>query len=317
MYRQSYLDDPELLGRVFELLETAFPGIGAHVEAAGVLGLDWGKTSTPFVRIEGGQIVSHVGVLALPLIIDGKEVSAAGIHAVCTHPDYRKRGYYRAVMSEAVEWWEQHFETAVLFTDSPGLYEPFGFRVVPESYFVVSEVASGPSRTPIADSEGYLRHTEAITPNRRNGMGHPQQRGLRRLDWSCRDDVALLRRLVRERQPVSNRLGVASEEAVFAFNAVNMPMWYAEELDTIICFKQEGQTVRIFDVVASKLPTWAELAEYLPAGTDRVEIYFCPDGLGLESSAGPCAVSGDDVIMVRGPFVPDSQPKMFPRTAEC
>ena len=279
-----------MLGRVFELLETAFPGIGAHVEAAGALGLDWGEISTPFVKIEGDTVISHVGVLALPLIIEGKEVSAAGIHAVCTHPDYRKRGYYRAVMSEAVEWWEQRFETAVLFTDSPGLYEPFGFHVVPESYFVPDDI---PPINPVRSAS------------------------LRRLDWARQDDVALLRRLVRRRSPVSIRLGVASEEAVFAFNAVNMPMWYARELDAIICFKQKGRTVRLFDVVANKLPTWAELADYLPPGTDRVEICFCPDGLGLESSAVPCDGLGHGLLMARGPLGSDSQPRMFPRTVEC
>jgi len=81
-------------------METAFPGIGAHVEAAGALGLDWGEVSTPFVKIVGGEVVSHVGVLSLPLVIEGRAVTAAGIHAVCTHPDHRRRGHYRAVMNE-------------------------------------------------------------------------------------------------------------------------------------------------------------------------------------------------------------------------
>lgn len=290
MFHHSYQDNPELLGCVFELLDQVFSGIGDHVEAAGPLGLDWGKTSTPFVRIEGGKAVSHVGVLSLPLIIAGREVTAAGIHAVCTHPDHRGRGHYRAVMSEVVEWCDGRFETALLFTDSPGMYEPFGFRVVPESRFVPTTIPPGDPARPA---------------------------GLRKLDWSCRDDVALLRRLVRERSPVSTTLGVASEESVFAFNAVHLPMWYAQELDAIVSFSVDDRTVRIFDVVARRMPTWAELAAQLPAGTDRVEVCFCPDGLGLEAPAEPCAGQGHGCIMVRGTFVRDQRPLMFPRTAEC
>jgi hypothetical protein len=144
-----------------------------------------------------------------------------------------------------------------------------------------------------------------------------RQAALRKLDWSRPDDVALLRRLVQQRSPVSTRLGVASEGSVFAFNAVHLPMWYARELDAAVCFVRDGQTVRILDVVASRMPTWSELAEHLPPGTGRAEICFCPDGLGLEDRAEPRARSDPGFLMVRGAFVPAACPKMFPRTAEC
>ena len=290
MFRQSYQADPTLLVRVFELLETGFPGVSAGVRAAEPLGLDWAAASTPFVMVAGGRLISHVGVLALPLVIDGRAVTAAGIHAVCTHPDHRRRGHYQAVMAEVMAWCDERFEMTLLFADVRELYEPFGFRIVPETRFLVSDVPpSDPAR----------------------------QAGLRKLDWSRRDDVVLLRRLVAERTPVSTRLGVASESAVFAFNALRLAMWYAEELDAIICLTREGGAVRICDVVARTLPKWAELAEYLPADADRVELGFCPDGLGLAGLAQRCGAPGDGLFMVRGPFVAGDAPLMFPRTTQC
>jgi predicted N-acetyltransferase YhbS len=292
VFRQSYQDNPALLERVFELLETAFGEVGAHIAAAAPLGLDWARTSTPFVKFVDGRAVSHVGVLSLPLVIEGRAVTAAGIHAVCTHPEHRRRGHYRAVMSEAMAWCAARYETAVLFTGQPGLYEPFGFRVVPESHFVVRDL---PRAVP-------------------DPSANPR---LRELDWSHPEDVSLLRKLVRRRTPVSTRLGVEGEEAVFAFNAVSLPMWYTRELDTIVCFRQDGSMIRIFDVVARELPPWQELAAYLPAGTTAVELCFCPDRFELDCSAEPCSGLGHGLLMARGPFVAAAQPVMFPRTAEC
>src|SRR5262249_28540546 len=132
--------------------------------------------------------VSHVGVLEIPMMLEGREVRAGGIHAVCTHPDFRGRGLYKALMSEVMRWCHNRYQTLVLTTSQPFLYEPFGFRVMPECRFV------------------------------RLLTGTPPGRGLRTLDFGRAQDIALLRRVLPEREPVSLSLGVVREQAVFAFN---------------------------------------------------------------------------------------------------
>ena len=42
-----------------------------------------------------------MGVLEIPLVLEGKRVLVGGIHAVGTHPDHRGQGHYRRVMEEA------------------------------------------------------------------------------------------------------------------------------------------------------------------------------------------------------------------------
>ena len=138
-------------------------------------GLHWDQVSTPFIMMKDGRLISHVGVLDLPLIVDGCDVLVGGIHAVCTHPDHRRQGYYRAVMEEALAWCDERYETLMLIASILELYEPFGFRVIPESRFV-----------------GSVRHVDQ-TPNL------PE---LRQLDLHRPDDLQLLHRLLDQRAPV-------------------------------------------------------------------------------------------------------------------
>jgi GNAT superfamily N-acetyltransferase len=128
----------ELLGRMW----TKLPG--AVVRARG-WGVDWCEVSTPFVQHEAGRIVAHVGVLEIPVVLDGQQRTVAGIHAVCTHPDHRRRGHMRAAMERALAWVDARYQTALLWANDPGIYGRFGFVAREESMFV-GPVRGGPVR---------------------------------------------------------------------------------------------------------------------------------------------------------------------------
>lgn len=64
---QSFAEDPTLSERLFELLETTFPGISRTSQYIRELGASWESASTPFICFHDGLAIAHVGVLQLPL----------------------------------------------------------------------------------------------------------------------------------------------------------------------------------------------------------------------------------------------------------
>lgn len=103
-FKRSFFEDPTLSQRFFHLLETVFPGVSRAVETARMLGAPWEAASTPFIRFHDEVAIAHVGVLEIPIQLMRQTVRVGGIHAVCTHPEFRRRGYYREVMEEVLDY---------------------------------------------------------------------------------------------------------------------------------------------------------------------------------------------------------------------
>ncbi len=288
LYRRSYADEPGLLERVYSLLDLAFPGLSAHARALGPLGLRWDQISTPFLVTNGDQPLAHVGVLEVPMVLDGRERLVGGIHAVCTHPNHRRRGYFRLTMDAALAWCDERYRTTLLIGGYSGLYEPLGFRLVRESRFVATVCRSG--RTP-----------------------HRQR--LRRLDLDQPADLRILHRLLDERAPVSRRLGVVRERGVFLFTQAKQPMWYAEDLDTILCLEVADATLHLYDLVATRIPTLQEVVDRIDSRLKRVEVYFTPDQLEAQLAPEPHVVDRDSLLMARGEFLRPQDDVMLPGTA--
>ncbi len=287
-YRRSYADEPGLLERVFSLLDLAFIGLSAHARALGPLGLRWDHVSTPFLVTDGDQPLAHVGVLEVPMVLDGRERLVGGIHAVCTHPNHRRRGYFRLAMDEALAWCDERYATALLIGEDSGLYEPLGFRVVRESRFVAPACRSG---------------------------SRPHRQRLRRLDLAQPADLCILHRLLDQRAPVSRRLGVVRERGVFLFTQAKQPMWYAEDLDAILCLKTTDATLQLYDVVATRIPTLQDVIDRIDSPLERAEVYFTPDRLDASLTPEPHVVDGDSLLMVRGEFPSPHSDLMLPTTA--
>jgi hypothetical protein len=70
-----------------DLLEEAFPGITANIKRCETIGFPW--KSTPFLKEEKGEILSHVGFLEYPMLIKGRLCKVAALHAVCTKVTHR------------------------------------------------------------------------------------------------------------------------------------------------------------------------------------------------------------------------------------
>ena len=158
----------------------------------------------------------------------------------------------------------------MLTTDQPQLYERFGFRVVPE--------------------------------HRSTGLATAQKTGRRkpmRLDLTQEGDLPLLHHLLEHRAPVSNLCGVGPEKPLFLFNCCRAPLYYVEGLDLVLHMEIENRTLKLYDVVATQMPTMDRILEHVPA-LDRLEVYFTPDRLEADLDPEPHQLDGDDCLMVRG-----------------
>ena len=286
----DFADEPTLFPRVLELLGVVFGFVPEQVRAAEAIGLRWPEVSRPFAVTLGdaaGPVASHVGVLELPLIVQGRRVLAAGIHAVATHPEHRGQGLYRRAMEAALAYVDARFEVAILSTSEPAIYAPFGFREVAEQRFV------GPAPT-----------------RDRPGAARP-------LDYSAREDVLRLHDLLAGREPVSRRFGLVGESAVFCFNQAKDPPRYAPSLDALLVCEIEAGTLRLYDVVAPRMPTLEQIVEVLPEPVEQVEVYFEPAVLQADLRPEPHVLDGDDRLCVRGPLACEGTPFLWPRPTRC
>ena len=288
-FQRSFSEDPTLSSRLFNLLEVVFPEIGISnaAECVKKLGAPWEEASTPFMRFQDDLAITHVGVVEIPMQLMGEMVTVGGIHGVCTRPEFRRRGYYREVMQEVLDYCDKRYKTLVLTTAQPELYEPFGFRVVQEHVFI----------------------------SKCNTLGGTH--GLRSLNTNNIDDVKLLHRLLETREPVSHILGIVKEKAVFCVNEGSNPLHYAEDLDVILCIEIENTKLKLFDLLGTKICTLEDILKRIPQALTEVEIYFSPERLNAEVQAFPHRLNGDSLLMVRGEFALFGEKFMLPRSTRC
>jgi predicted N-acetyltransferase YhbS len=295
-WRRRYDRDPGLGDRVFRLLERVFPGVSAARFGAARFGASWESASIPFVREDRDQVVAHVGLLELPLVVEGQPLRVGGVHGVATDPQRRREGLFRSLLAELLDYSAERYETLVLTTAHPEYFTPFGFRPIPESVFQCRV---------------------------RRPAGPP---GFRRLDLGHPTDRAIVDRLLAGRCPVSAVLGTGPERAVWAFYEAESVLRYSEALDCVVVAERDGARLRLFDVVGERIPPVAELLEQLDEPVDDVVAYFAPDRLGgrftvqrHDLTGGPTSLEPGVVnpqLMARGPF-PLENPAMLPRPARC
>ncbi|MBD1879497.1 GNAT family N-acetyltransferase [Coleofasciculus sp. FACHB-T130] len=286
-FKRSFSTDSSLSNKLFGLVEIVFSGIGELAECGRKLGASWEEASTPFIRFHEDIAITHIGVLEIPMQIMGQMVTVGGVHGVCTRTEFRRRGYYREVMEEALEYCDKRYETLVLTTPNPEFYTPFGFRKLEEYVFKVRW-----------DSRS-------------------SRDGFRILNFDNDKDLKLLHRLLETRTPVSNIVGVVKEKAVFCFNEGSRPIYYAEDLDLIACMEIKETQLHLFDIVATQIYPLKEIIDRIPQTIEDITIYFSPELLDAgDIRAFPHAFD-ETVLMVKGKFAAEGEKFMLPRSARC
>ncbi|MGO7974682.1 GNAT family N-acetyltransferase [Rhizobium ruizarguesonis] len=270
-FRQDYFGDPAGWAALVCLLKDIFGiDIGPLQQLGGP-----DPTSMPFGWFDAeGELAANISAFALPFVLNGRIVHAAGLQSGAVRPPWRGRGLYRDVTVKALDWCEeQGFEAVILYTDKPSLYEPYGFHTIPLHRYEGAAPAPSASAAPARP----LLPTNA-------------------------EDLALLQALLKRRSPVSTSLAVTVNAAMFLINTRLDPdirISFLEEKQAVIAWKiDEAGRFSLLDVVAVEIPPLAVILGGLEITPASVEVLFRPDKLGWEGAPQP--LESGTRLMLRG-----------------
>lgn len=259
---------------VHGLFDEAFPGLPEGIARARAVGAEWNQMSTPFALFDGDRCVAHVGLLSHPVRVLGQTEVFAGLHAVCTATDHRRRGLSRRLQREALAFADRSHRLAKLSTDDPPVYTGEGFEVVPTFRFrpTVSPVDPGPTRALRCASEPA--------------------------------DLALLKRLCAERTWTSDRFASVEPGWLVLIDAALSNLldrcWvFLEDWDCVVALHHNDARVLVMDVIGPQLPPAAVVLGAVTA--DKPVLWqFTPDRLDPDAEPVPVVHEESGSLMVRG-----------------
>lgn len=270
-FRQDYFGDPAGWAALVRLLQDIFGiDIGPLQQLGGP-----DPSSMPFGWFDAeGELAANISAFALPFVLNGRIVHAAGLQSGAVRPPWRGRGLYRDVTVKALEWCDrQGFEAVILYTDKPSLYEPYGFHAIPLHRYE----GAAPAPSSSAARARPLLPTNA-------------------------DDLALLQSLLKGRSPVSTSLAVTVNAAMFLINTQLDPdirVSFLEDKQAVIAWKvDEAGRFSLLDVVAADMPPLTAILSGLKIAPISVEVLFRPDKLGWEGA--PQSLESGTRLMLRG-----------------
>lgn len=271
IFREDYFDDPAGWAAVKALLVDVF---GVDVSPLDRLGGPDRTLMSSAWFDECGRCVANFSAFSMPLVIDGHPVKAAALQSGAVVPEYRGRGLFRDLVRRMLQRCEeQGFEAIVLYTDKPQLYEPYGFRILPEHRFA-----------------GAAPVVKEASPS------------CRPLDMNNAEDISLVRQLLENRAPVSQRLAACRNTQTFLLNTAlveGVTFSLLPQHSAVIAWSenQDGSVFTLQDVVAARIPSLGEILQAIGRHPETVEVLFAPDRLAWE---GDCiAEDGDLRFMMR------------------
>jgi predicted N-acetyltransferase YhbS len=212
-------------------------------------------SSMPFGYFDADdRCVANFSAFSMPLIINGRTVSAVGYQSGAVRPEYRGQGLYRDLMRRAFAWAEtQDFELGILLTDKPALYEPYDFRIIQQHAFHGEPAWA----------------TAPVEPARPLSLDNP-------------DDVDLVQRLVAGRQPVSTMFAVEGRGIEFLLNAYfdsDIRLSHLGSHNAVVAWKHVDGRLHLLDVVAECMPPLSVILAALAVETSGLTVCFTPDRL--------------------------------------
>lgn len=253
----------------------------------------WDNNYRPFSLFHHDKIISHVCLYTMDMIVKGKRCSVAQISAVGTHPDYRRQGLNFQLTQKVLEWATPKHDFYFLFADDIALpfYKHCGFRTVDE-------------------------HKTIITLKNHN---YDKREGAVKLDINKESDRDLIYKMALKRDAVSNQLGIFTPKLFMFWCLYDLGdnIYHIPELDALVIYQRQGNTVVVQDIVASKIPAFDQFYPFIAENKDQeVAFKFMTDKMKIESySAQEIKINNGTHLMGSFPF--ENRPFLFPLTAHA
>lgn len=254
-YRSRYFDDAEAKASFKSYAKAVFGLDFSRWEDRGL----WDAQYQAFSAFAGAECVASICVYPCEARVKGKRQKWAQLLTVGTLPEYRRRGIQRKLWKMARTWISKHCMFTFLFTDESAapFYESLGFERVQERF----DVVANPHALPATGA-----HFEKV-------------------DVDSDADFAILKRLARERAPVSGLLSFKCPNLLlFMFLYPYREFtYYSGDLDAVIVVEKKAGRLRIHDIVAKKMPGFDAIKAFLGGFPEReIDFLFPTDKLGVE-----------------------------------
>lgn len=273
---------------LYPLFEQVF-GIPAHMLQDYYDRGFWNLNYCPYTIFKENRAVANVSVIPMSWILDGKAVAAAGIQSVMTLPSERGRGYMKKLMNLVLEDLTNQYSLIFLQTETPALYEKYGFRKVEEHIFVTEAFQNLSMRSS----------------------------SLKKLDFSKRSDVEIIQSCFVSEHSNSLIFAPLNYEHSLYLNLYNPffseKLFYSESLESLLVYEVKDQVLVLYDVVSKSSIGLDDICSAIPEVFKSVEIHFTPDQLIHTKDLQTKKKEG--TLMVRGKLPICNQPIAFPVTA--
>lgn len=281
-------DDKSLRNKFHEFVREIYPG--ADFRKWHEWGY-WRDEYVPFSIIMDDKIVSNVSASRMKLFIDGQAVNAIQIGTVGTLPEYRKQDLSRILMEHVLDKYKDSADLLFLFANDTVLkfYTRFGFELYRQVIF----------------------KSETNIPKANFGA--------RKMDIVLDSDLAIIKRLLSNRQVISKLFGAQDYDFVTSWHILNVypgKLFYLEDEDIIIIASEDKGGLHVWDIIYSKP---FDLGSVISKAIKQDEVktiyyYFCPDQLDYKYDG--IETDDDSFLFVRGSFPIASRQFKFPITAE-
>jgi GNAT superfamily N-acetyltransferase len=271
---------------LYPLFEQVF-GIPAHMLQDYYDRGFWNPSYCPYTIFKENHAIANVSVIPMSWIIDGEAVAAAGIQSVMTLPSERGKGYMKKLMNLVLEDLTNHY--IFLQTETPALYEKYGFEKVEEHIFVTEA----------------FQNLSMVSSS------------LKKLDFLNKRDVEIIQSCFVSLHSNSLIFATLGYEHSLYLNLYNPffseKLFYSESLESLLVYEVKDQVLKLYDVVSKSSIGLADICGAIPEVFKSVEIHFTPDQLMHTKDLQIKKKEG--TLMVRGKLPIKGQPVAFPITA--
>jgi hypothetical protein len=199
-------------------------------------------------------VVANVSVNIMDLIVDGHKKTALQLSGIMTHPGHRNKGLSASLINYIIDKYENEYDIIYLFAEDSVLsfYTKFGFKQVIE--------------------DSYELDTNLI---------NKKEIVIKKLEIDEENDCNTILRIIKNRQPVSKKLGVFNDLwplHIFCMYVYTDDMYYLEDEDTIVIANRENGCVHIYDVVSLAPINIDSIIEKIVTPDDeKIEFHFIPE----------------------------------------